>query len=106
MMQLQSNRRPLSLHLNEDVIRGNEENEEEEEAKEEVAKWDWAEMDERNSQELMNRVRHCNLKLGLDNDHEVWLSHLYLRWNARRTIILLFTKLLSSFSANIQVTSR
>ena len=53
MMQLQSNRRPLSLHLNEDVIGGNEEKEEEEQ----VAKWDWAEMDERPSEERMGRVR-------------------------------------------------
>ena len=57
MMQLQSNRRPLSLHLNEEVNifggRGNEEEEEETE----VAKWDWAEMDERPSEERMGRVR-------------------------------------------------
>ena len=53
MMQLQSNRRPLSLHLNEEVIGGNEEDEEEDE----VAKWNWAEMDERPSEELMGRVR-------------------------------------------------
>ena len=56
MMQLQSNRRPLSLHLNEEVnVIGGRGNEEEEE--EEVAKWDWAEMDERPSEERMNRVR-------------------------------------------------
>ena len=63
MMQLQSNRRPLSLHLNEEVnVIGDRSNEEEEEEGEEkVAKWDWAEMDERPSEERMGRVSNLNL---------------------------------------------
>ena len=62
MMQLQSNRRPLSLHLNEEVnVIGGRGNEEEEEEGEEVAKWDWAEMDERPSEERMGRVSNLNL---------------------------------------------
>ena len=66
MMQLQSNRRPLSLHLEADIIgggRGGEEEETKEEEKEVEAKWNWAEMDERHSEEEVRRVRRRKRRL-------------------------------------------